>query len=359
MGRDLRANAGAASTIPPDAARSAAAQTGNGSPMPTTTNPARTNAPVGTAAPPGARRSAVAQTGNGSPIPTTTNPARTNAPVGTAAPPGARRSAVAQTGNGSPIPAATNPARADTPVDAAAGPTVLPITARGVVVARAGRNLIDGIDLTLSGGGVTAILGPNGAGKSMLLRVLGHLVAPDRGVVEWAGREPDRARAPCIGFVFQKPVLLRRSVRANVEYALSAIGIRGATRRARAGQVLEAASLHHLAERPARLLSGGEQQRLALARALSTKPQALFLDEPTSSLDPAAALAIETLIDTARADGMTIALVTHDIAQAKRLAGEVAFVHHGRITERTPASDFFANPASEPARAYLEGRIVV
>ena len=242
-------------------------------------------------------------------------------------------------------------------VDAAS--TVLPITARGVAVTRAGRHLIDGIDLTLSGGGVTAILGPNGAGKSMLLRVLANLVPPDRGVVEWAGRRPDRARAPRIGFVFQKPVLLRRSVRANVEYALAAIGVRGAARRARAGQVLEAASLHRLAERPARLLSGGEQQRLALARALSTKPQALFLDEPTSSLDPAATLAIETLIDSARANGTTIALVTHDVAQARRLADKVAFVHHGRITERTPAGDFFAGPGSEPARAYLDGRIMV
>ena len=155
-------------------------------------------------------------------------------------------------------PVSLAPAAISLLVGAAAAPTVLPITARGVVVARAGRNLIDGIDLTLSGGGVTAILGPNGAGKSMLLRVLSHLVAPDRGVVEWAGRSPDRSRAPCIGFVFQKPVLLRRSVRANVEYALSAIGIRGAVRRARASQVLEVASRQHLAARPARLLSGGE-----------------------------------------------------------------------------------------------------
>ena len=253
--------------------------------------------------------------------------------------------------------AAVHAPSADSPV--AFAPAVLPITARGVVVARAGRNVIDGIDLTLSGAGVTAILGPNGAGKSMLLRVLDGLVAPDRGVVEWAGRHPDRARAPRIGFVFQKPVLLRRSVRANVEYALATIGLRGAARRARAGDVLEAASLHHLAGRPARLLSGGEQQRLALARALSTEPQALFLDEPTSSLDPAATVAIEALIDTARRDGMTIALVTHDVAQARRLADDVAFVHHGRIAERSPAGDFFAAPRSEPARAYLEGRIVV
>ena len=214
-----------------------------------------------------------------------------------------------------PVPEAVAAANGEIRTDAAAG-EVLPITARGIVVTRAGRNLIDGIDLTLSGGGVTAILGPNGAGKSMLLRVLANLVAPDRGSVEWAGRKPDRARAPRIGFVFQKPVLLRRSARANVEYALSAAGVRGAARRERAGQALEAASLRHLAERPARLLSGGEQQRLALARALST-PKALLLDEPTSSLDPAATLAIETLIGTARGHGTTIAFVTHDVAQSK------------------------------------------
>ena len=281
--------------------------------------------------------------------------------AGVAVPTQARPDAIPGTAvradDGERMSAAVHAPSADSP--AAFAHAVLPITARGVVVARAGRNVIDGIDLTLSGGGVTAILGPNGAGKSMLLRVLDNLVAPDRGAVEWAGRRPDRARAPCIGVVFQKPVLLRRSVRANVEYALAAIGLRGAARRARAGDVLEGASLHHLAERPARLLSGGEQQRLALARALSTGPQALFLDEPTSSLDPAATVAIEALIGSARRDGVTIALVTHDIAQARRLADEVAFVHHGRIAERSPAGDFFANPRSEPARAYLEGRIVV
>ena len=320
MHSDLRTSAAAATTIP---------RGGVGVATPTETQPDAVPA-------------AAAQAGNGSPTPAVVplvegNPLRELA--------------------GSPTPAAGPAASVGTPVDAAR--TVLPITARGVVVARAGRNVIDGVDLTLSGGGVTAILGPNGAGKSMLLRVLDNLVAPDRGVVEWAGRRPDRVRAPCIGVVFQKPVLLRRSVRANVEYALATIGLRGAARRARAGDVLEAASLHHLAERPARLLSGGEQQRLALARALSTGPQALFLDEPTSSLDPAATLAIESLIGSARRDGMTIALVTHDIAQARRLADEVAFVHHGRIAERSPAGDFFANPRSEPARAYLEGRIVV
>ena len=258
-----------------------------------------------------------------------------------------------------PVSGAVTAARRDIRTDAAAAGAVLPIAACGIVVTRAGRNLIDGVDLTLSGGGVTAILGPNGAGKSMLLRVLANLVAPDRGTVRWAGRGPDRARAPRIGFVFQKPVLLRRSARANVEYALSAAGVRGKARRGRAEHALEAASLGHLAERPARLLSGGEQQRLALARALSTGPKALLLDEPTSSLDPAATLAIETLVGTARDDGTTIALVTHDVAQAKRLADEVVFVHHGRITERAPAGRFFASPASEAARAYLDGRIVV
>lgn len=281
--------------------------------------------------------------------------------VGVAVPKDARPDAVpgtaARADGGTARSSATGRAP-DADAPRAFAPAVLPITARGVVVARAGRNVIDGIDLTLSGAGVTAILGPNGAGKSMLLRVLDGLVAPDRGAVEWAGRRPDRARAPRIGFVFQKPVLLRRSVRANVEYALATIGLRGAARRARAGDVLEAASLHHLAGRPARLLSGGEQQRLALARALSTEPQALFLDEPTSSLDPASTLAIEALVDSARHDGTTIALVTHDVAQARRLADDVAFVHHGRIAERSTAGDFFANPRSESARAYLEGRIV-
>lgn len=234
---------------------------------------------------------------------------------------------------------------------------ILPLSCQGVVVARGGRVLLDHVDLTVDGGGLSVIMGANGAGKTLLLRVLANLIRPDGGVVRWGGRVPSRALAPKVGVVFQKPVLLRRSVLQNVNYALAAAGVRRSAREDRARDILELASLSRLAHTPARVLSGGEQQRVALARALAAEPEVLLLDEPTSSLDPAATLAIEKLIEDVRRRGTRLVLITHDIGQARRLADEVQFMHHGRIAEHGPAATFFQAPQSAPAQAFLEGRI--
>jgi tungstate transport system ATP-binding protein len=234
---------------------------------------------------------------------------------------------------------------------------ILPLSCQGVVVARGGRLLLDHVDLTVDGGGLSVIMGPNGAGKTLLLRVLANLTRPDSGTVRWGENVPSRDLAPKVGVVFQKPVLLRRSVLQNIKYALAATGVGIGERDARARNVLETASLLHLAHAPARVLSGGEQQRLALARALAAEPEVLLLDEPTSSLDPAATLAIEKLITNVRNRGTRMVLITHDIGQAHRLADEVHFMHHGRITEHGPADRFFQAPQSAPAQAFLEGRI--
>ena len=240
-----------------------------------------------------------------------------------------------------------------------AGTTVLPIVGRSLVVARSGRALLDCVDIRIDGTGLTVILGPNGAGKTLLLRVLANLIVPDSGSIRWANTTPDRARAPKIGFVFQKPVMLRRSVLANVSYALSAVGIPRRECEPRSHEILALASLDHLSDTPARLLSGGEQQRLALARALATEPEVLFLDEPGSSLDPAATLAIERLIETVRRRGTHLVLVTHDIGQAKRLADTVLFMHRGRIVERASSEVFFDTPTEQASRNFIEGRIVL
>ena len=235
---------------------------------------------------------------------------------------------------------------------------VLPVTASGIVLARHGRRLLDVPELQFGGTGLTVVLGPNGAGKSLLLRVLAGLVEPDAGTVAWAGRPPDRGRAPRLGFVFQRPVLLRRSARANIVYALKVTGMPSALREARADGVLAAARLEAVAASPARLMSGGEQQRLALARALALEPELLFLDEPTTSLDPASTKAIEDMLRTAALAGTRIVLVTHDTAQARRLADEVVFLHQGRVLERADARNFFRKSASREARAYLDGAIL-
>ncbi|WP_245926768.1 ATP-binding cassette domain-containing protein [Breoghania corrubedonensis] len=236
---------------------------------------------------------------------------------------------------------------------------MLPLSARGLVFARAGRRLIDDIDFTLEGAGITLIMGHNGAGKSLLLRLLAGLVEPDAGTVTWNGRAPDRARATRVGFVFQKPVLLRRSALGNVVHALKCAGVKRAERKLRAHEALQRARLAPLAGVPARLMSGGEQQRLALARALALRPRVLMLDEPTASLDPTSVAHIEALALEAVRAGTRILFVGHDLAQARRLADEVVFMHSGRIAERTPAATFFDNPQSPLAARFLAGDLLL
>jgi len=236
---------------------------------------------------------------------------------------------------------------------------ILPIRGRGLAFERGGRRLLDGIDIEIAGTGTLVIIGPNGAGKSLLVRVLAGLIEPTAGEVTWAGRPPQRRRAPKIGFVFQRPVLLRRSAQANIEYALAVAGVPRPGRAERAQAALARARLTHLAGSPARVLSGGEQQLLSIARALATAPEIMILDEPTSNLDPAATKAIEALLDAVRSEGTRIVLITHDLGQARRLADEVAFLHHGRMIERTERKGFFASPRSEVAQAFLRGEIVL
>jgi len=244
--------------------------------------------------------------------------------------------------------------------DAHGAGTILPIAGRGLVLERGGRRIIDEVDVVLGSKHRTlVILGPNGAGKSVLLRLLVGLVLPDAGKVSWAGAPPCRANAHRIGFVFQRPVLLRRSVLANVLYALKIAGCEAPKRMYFAENALAAAGLGHLARNPARVLSGGEQQRLSIARAFATRPEVLILDEPTANLDPASTAAIESLIRDVRAAGTGVVLVTHDLGQARRIAEEVMFMHRGRIVEQGPAQAFFANPRTAEARSFLAGELVL
>lgn len=231
---------------------------------------------------------------------------------------------------------------------------ILPLEVRDLVLRFGGTTVLDGLDLTLGPTGCTMIIGPNGSGKSLLLKVLHGLLPPTIGRVAWGGH------APCAvtgrqALVFQKPVLLRRSVAANIDFVLKARGKDPARR----DLLLEHVGLAHKAGQPARLLSGGEAQRLALARALATDPEVMFLDEPTASLDPASVLAIEGIVREARARGVRIIFVTHDMGQARRMADDVVFLHRGRIVEHARAAEFFSGPRTSAARDYLNGGIVV
>lgn len=231
---------------------------------------------------------------------------------------------------------------------------LLPLTVRDLVLRRGGAAVLDRLDLDLGPSGCTVIMGPNGAGKSLLLKLLHGLVAPNAGRIGWGGHAPQDVTARQ-ALVFQTPVLLRRSVAANLDFVLKARG----KDRARVAALLAHVGLSHKAGQPARRLSGGEAQRLALARALATDPEVLLLDEPTASLDPASVLAIEGIVAKARRRGVRIVFVTHDAGQARRMADDVVFVHRGRVAEHSAAADFFPEPRSCAARDYLNGRIVV
>jgi tungstate transport system ATP-binding protein len=236
---------------------------------------------------------------------------------------------------------------------------MLPLELRDLTYEANGRRVIDHLDLTVKELGITAIMGPNGAGKSVLLRLVHGLIAPTRGEILWAGKRMGRGLARRQAMVFQKPVLLRRSAAANIRHALSLRGIDRGEQAIRVGDALKFAGLEHLAATPARVLSGGEQQRLCLARALSLEPEVLLLDEPTASLDPTSTLFIERLLIGAQRAGIKIIIVTHDVGQARRLAEDVIFLHHGRILEHRSARSFFDRPQSEAASAFIGGGLVL
>jgi tungstate transport system ATP-binding protein len=228
----------------------------------------------------------------------------------------------------------------------------LPIRCRQAEVSHAGVRLVGDVDLTVSRGTFTVVLGPNGSGKSTLLRLLHGLAVPAKGTIAW-GAHAARPRRQAM--VFQRAVLLRRSAAANVRYALRLAGIRGEEAEARIGEALADVGLRTLADRSARVLSGGEQQRLALARAWALHPEVLFLDEPTASLDPKATRAVEDIVRDIHGRGTTVVMSTHNLAQAKRLAGDVVFLSDGRLVEHTPATQFFHSPRTPEAAAFLEG----
>jgi tungstate transport system ATP-binding protein len=231
---------------------------------------------------------------------------------------------------------------------------MFPVTASGVRFAPNGRAVLDGLDLALGGEGISIVLGPNGAGKSVLLRVLAGLQAPDAGRLQWAGAD---APGASVAIVFQQPALIRASVRANVRLALLPARLPREAGEARIEAVLARVGLAHRAGDAARLLSGGEKQRLALARAWAARPRLLLLDEPTANLDPTATEAVEQLVREIRTDGTRVVMTTHNLAQAVRLADDIVFIDAGRVIEHAPARRFFGRPQSAQAKRFLQAEL--
>ena len=208
-------------------------------------------------------------------------------------------------------------------------------------------------NLTLGPSGITVIMGPNGAGKSVLLRLMHGLLKPTNGSIHCFGAPLSAAMTRQQALVFQTPVLLRRSVEANLRFVLRARNHAATS----TTELLETVGLSGLERSPARRLSGGERQRLAIALALATKPRLLFLDEPTASLDPASVLAIENIVRKSTARNVRIVFVTHDAGQARRLAEDVVFLSDGKVIEHAPAHRFFDTPETRTAQDYLAGRL--
>ncbi len=233
---------------------------------------------------------------------------------------------------------------------------MLPLVLEDVSFAAGGRALIDRVSCEFTPGPRTVILGPNGAGKSVLMRLCHGLLTPTSGRIVWRGRN-DELRPRAQAMVFQRPVMLRRSALGNVTYGLTLAGVARAERERRARSVLDAVGLGSAAGHPARVLSGGEQQKLALARAWALTPEVLFLDEPTANLDPGATREVERIVDQIHLSGTKIVMTTHNLGQARRLADEILFLSAGRLADHAPVERFFAQPSTAEAAAFIEGEL--
>lgn len=233
---------------------------------------------------------------------------------------------------------------------------MLPLALESVSYVAGGRTIIDALSCEIGAGPRSVILGPNGAGKSVLMRLCHGLLLPSSGRVVWRGmRNGTRPREQAM--VFQRPVMLRRSALANVTYGLKLAGVGRRERELRAQDVLDAVGLALVAHKPARVLSGGEQQRLALARAWALGPEVLFLDEPTANLDPGATREVETIVGQIHASGTKIVMTTHNLGQARRLGDEILFINAGRLVERAPVDRFFQHPETAEAASFIRGEL--
>ena len=229
-----------------------------------------------------------------------------------------------------------------------------PLVLQGLSYAVGGRELLVGVNAVIASPGITAVIGPNGAGKSITLRLIDGLLQPDAGTIRFRGRPIAEARR---AFVFQKPGLIRASVARNVALALAPLGLDRAEKRSRIAAALDRVGLQDRASDPARKLSGGEQQRLALARAWATEPKLLLLDEPTANLDPGATEAVEALVRGMARAGTKVVLVSHNLGQVARLSEDVLVLSGGRAAEYGPTQSVLTTPRTPEARAYIKGEL--
>ncbi len=234
--------------------------------------------------------------------------------------------------------------------------SILPLTMRGVVAKVRGVRIVGPVDLTIDVGGLTVVIGPNGSGKTTLLRLMHGLQRVSAGAAYW--NVPDDIARQHQAYVFPTPIMMRRYVVDSIAYPLILRGMARRAARLRAADWAVRFGLGHALDRAAPVLSGGEKQKLALARALIRRPEVLFLDEPSANLDGSATREIETILQDAQTDGTRIVMATHDMGQARRLASDVVFMVGGLVHEMAPAAEFFDAPKTRKARAFVNGDIV-
>ena len=230
------------------------------------------------------------------------------------------------------------------------------LTLQNVVVRRGGKRLLGPLNFNLSTHGITAVLGHNGAGKSLFLHVCHGQFPPSAGTIKWNGLQVSDTRK-CRSLLFQNTPLMRRSVAANVEFPLIALGIPKTERALRVTEALTIARLSNTPSAPAASLSGGEKQRMALARALVTRPQVVLLDEPSASLDPASTKELEASVRAVANSGVKVLIATHDLMQARRLADDVLVFGEGNLLVQEDAVTFFNRTHSGVVADFLEGRL--
>jgi tungstate transport system ATP-binding protein len=214
------------------------------------------------------------------------------------------------------------------------------------------------VSFSLNGGKIVVLIGSNGAGKSTLLRIIAGLEKPDKGRVLFNNQIlPDREIRKFSTLVFQKTVMFSRSVHDNLAYGLQIRGIPNDEINQRISDALEAVGLKDFESRKAKKTSGGEQQRISLARALLLNPKILLLDEPTANLDPNSSRIIEKTISSRKNSDTIIMLATHNLGQAKRLADEVVHIHEGKIIESSSTKNLFDQPQKELTRKFIHGEL--
>jgi tungstate transport system ATP-binding protein len=233
---------------------------------------------------------------------------------------------------------------------------ILPLVLSGATVKRRGKTLVGPVTHVITTKGFTIVIGPNGSGKTSLLRMMHGLERLSAGSAKW--NQPDTEARKRQAYVFQTPIMMRRSVRDNLTYPLTTHGTSKAKARTLADEWLARINLSDARDRQATLLSGGEKQKLALARALIRQPDVLFLDEPCANLDGRATREIEEILHHAHDNGIRIIMATHDMGQARRLATEVLFIFKGLIHETANSNKFFDHTQTAEAQAFLNGDIV-